>query len=134
MNANLLAVKDAYDATSRGDFDKLIGLLSPGIRWRVTGPGPLAGEYIGTYEVGGFFAEMGKVYGDSFRLRVLDTLASDEHVVVLTSEEGASRGERVAWRSAHVFKFRGARCVEFLSFQDDAFIDFWTARKEPAAG
>ena len=45
MNANLLAVKDAYDSTSRGDFDKLIGLLVPGIRWRVTGPDLLAGEY-----------------------------------------------------------------------------------------
>jgi len=73
---------------------------------------------------------MGQVYGDTFRLRVLDTLGSGEHIVVLTSEEGVYRGDRVAWRSAHVYRFEGARCVEFLSFQDGVFIEFWTARKE----
>jgi hypothetical protein len=129
MNANALAVKDAYDATSRGDFAKIIALLASDVRWRVTGPGPLAGDYTGPHEIGRFFARMGEVYADSFRLRVLDILGSDEHVVVLTSEEGGYRGDRVAWRSAHVYRFEGARCVEFLSFQDDSFIDFWTVRK-----
>lgn len=130
MNANVLAVKDAYDATSRGDFGKLIGLLAPHVRWRATGPGPLAGEYIGAHEIGRFFASMGEVYGGSFRLQVIDALGSEQHVIVLTREEGVYKGDRVGWRSAHVYKFQDGRCVEFLSFQDDAFINFWTTRKE----
>lgn len=129
MNANALAVKAAYAATVQGDFAKLIGLLADYIHWRATGPGPLAGDYIGKQDIGRFFAKMGEAYGDTFRLRVLNILGSDEHVVVLTSEEGVYRGEAVAWRSAHVYAFENGRCVRFLSFQDDPFIKFWLARQ-----
>jgi ketosteroid isomerase-like protein len=128
MNSNVLAVKAAYDATATGDFAPLIALLAEDIQWRVTGPGPLVGHYRGKPAIGRFFARMGETYGDSFRLRVIDILASDERVVVLTSEQGGYRGDAVAWRSAHVFTFENGLCVRFLSFQDDAFIAFWLAR------
>jgi len=128
MNANALAVNAAYDAIGRGDVGPLMNLLADAIQWRATGPGPLAGDYVGKQHVGRFFAQMGAVYGDSFRLRVLDVLGSDQHVVVLTSEDAVYRAQRLAWRSAHVYAFENGRCVRFLSFQDDAFIAFWTGR------
>jgi len=130
MNSNALAIKAAYEATARGEFDALIGLLADDVHWRTTGPGPLAGDYVGKPDVGRFFAGMAKAYGDTFRLGVLDILGSDEHVVVLTSEEAVYRGDRVAWRGAHVYAFEKGRAVRFLSFQDDAFIAFWLARAE----
>ena len=71
---------------------------------------------------------MGEI-GDTFRLSVLDILSSNEHVVVLTSEEGVYRGEQISWRSAHVYSFENGRCVRFLSFQDDPFIKFWIAKR-----
>jgi len=128
MNSNVLAVKAAYDAIAAGDFAPLMGLLSDEIEWRVTGPGPLAGDYAGKPDIGRFFARMGETSGDSFRLNVLDALGSDARVVVLTREEARYRGDALAWRSAHVFEFDNGRCVRFLSFQDDPFIAFWLAR------
>jgi ketosteroid isomerase-like protein len=92
MNTNALAIKAAYDATASGDFAPLMGLLADEVQWRATGPGPLAGDYTGKQDIGRFFARMGETYGDTFRLRVLDILGSNEHVVVLTSEEGSYRG------------------------------------------
>jgi ketosteroid isomerase-like protein len=130
MNTNALAIKAAYDATAYGDFAPLMDLLADEVHWHATGPGPLAGEYTGKQDIGRFFVRMGETYGDTFRLRVLDVLSSDEHVVVLTSEQGSYRGDQVAWRSAHVFTFENGRCVRFLSFQDDPFNAFWLA--EPA--
>lgn len=129
MNASALAIKAAYDATAQGDVAHLIGLLADDVQWHATGPGPLAGLYAGKQEIGCFFGRMGETYGDTFRLRVLDILGSDEHVIVLTSEEGVYRGERVAWRAAHVYSFENGRCVRFLSFQDDPFIKFWLAQQ-----
>ena len=129
MNANALAIKAAYDATAQGDVAKLIELLADDVHWRATGPGPLAGLYRGKQDIGRFFGKMGETYGDTFRLIVLDILSSDEHVVVLTSEEGVYRGEHISWRSAHVYSFENRRCVRFLSFQDDPFIKFWLAHQ-----
>jgi uncharacterized protein len=128
MNSNVLAIKGAYEATARGELNALIGLLADDVQWRTTGPGPLAGDYVGKQDIGRFFAKMGETYGDTFRLSVLDILGSDEHVVVLTSEEGVYRGDHVAWRGAHVYTFENGRVVRFLSFQDDAFIAFWLGR------
>jgi ketosteroid isomerase-like protein len=128
MNSNALAIKMAYDAMASGDFAPLMGLLADDVQWRSTGPGPLAGDYSGKEDIGQFFGKMGETYRDSFRLQALDILGSDEHVVVLTSEEGTYRGDHVAWRSAHVYTFANGRCIRFLSFQDDAFNAFWLAR------
>ena len=38
MNSPVLAIKAAYEATARGDFNALIGLLADDVRWRTTGP------------------------------------------------------------------------------------------------
>lgn len=84
----------------------------------------MTGLYADNQEIGRFFGRMGETYGDTFRLRVLDILGSDEHVIVLTSEEDVYRGERVAWRAAHVYSFEHGRCVRFLNFQNDPFIKF----------
>jgi len=132
MNTNALAIKAAYDATACGNFAPLIGLLADEVQWHITGPGPLAGDYADRRDIGRFFNKMGEIYGASFRLRVLDILDSDEHVVVLTSEEGSYRGDYAAWRSAHVFTFENGRCVRFLSFQDDPFNAFWLTRAKCA--
>lgn len=128
MNSPVLEIQAAYEATARGDFNALIGLLADDVQWRTTGPGPLAGDYVGKQDIGRFFAKMGEIYGDSFRLGVLDIVGSDENVVVLTREEAVYRGDPIAWRGAHVYTFENGRCVRFLSFQDDAFIAFWLAR------
>jgi ketosteroid isomerase-like protein len=123
-----MAIKAAYNATARGDFNALLDLLADNVQWRTTGPGPLAGDYLGKQDMGRFFAKMGETYGDTFRQHVLDIAGSDEHVVVLASEEGVYRGDHVAWRSAHVYTFESGHCVRFLSLQDDPFIAFWLAR------
>jgi len=129
MNNNVSAVKAAYEAVARGQVEVLFGLLADDIRWRATGPGPLAGEYIGKAEIGRFFGKMGETYGDTFRLDVVDVLGSADRVIVLTEEKGEYRGQPVAWRSAHVYTFENERCVSFLSFQDDSYINFWSARR-----
>ena len=50
----------------------------------------------------GSLPRWGEIYGDSFRLGVLDIVGSDENVIVLTSEEAVYRGDPIAWRGAHV--------------------------------
>ena len=77
MSYHVMAIKAAYDATSRGDFAPLMGLLADDVQWRATGPGPLAGDYVGKQDIGRFFARMGKILVRTFRLRVLDIVGSD---------------------------------------------------------
>ena len=126
-NPNLQAIQNAYQAMGRGDASVLLSTLAEDIEWKATGPGPVAGIYRGRDEVLSFFGKMGQVYGQSFRLDVVDMLASDEHVVVLTKEGGQHQGRDVEFRAAHVYTFSDGKCRRFLSFQDDAYIKFWLA-------
>ncbi len=124
---NQQAIHSAYEAMGRGDATALMSILADDIEWEASGPGPVAGVYRGKDEVMNFFGKMAQAYGDTFRLDVVDMLASNDRVVVLTKEGGRHQGREIRFRAAHVYEFSGGKCRRFLSFQDGAFIDFWLA-------
>ncbi|HLG46517.1 MAG TPA: nuclear transport factor 2 family protein [Reyranella sp.] len=124
-HSNRQAIQSAYEAFGRGDVNALFDLLADDVHWHASAPGPAAGDYVGKGEVMSFFGKMAEAYGDTFRLEAIDILASESRVVVLTQERAEHKGRPLAFRSAHVYEFEHRKCVRFLSFQDDAFVDFW---------
>ena len=116
---------EAYEASARGDVAPLMKLLADDVRWHASGRGPVAGDYSGKSGVLDFFARMGALYGDTFRLEVLDIFANDARGVVLTRERGEHNGRALEFRSAHIYEFDGGVCVRFMNFVDDAYDEFW---------
>ncbi len=129
---NEAMLRHAYEAFAVGDLDPVLGMLSDDISWHASGDSPVAGDYSGREGVLRFFAAMMTQYGGTLRLQVNDVLASDDHGVVLTTESGTAGGERIEWASVHVFTIRDGKCVRFVSYEDDAYHQFWAARRVAA--
>ena len=126
-------LREAYDASAGGDIAPLINLMADDVQWHASGRGPVAGDYSGKSGVLDFFARMGALYGDTFRLEVLDVFGNDARGVVLTREQGEHGGRALEFRSAHTYEFGGGVCVRFMNFVDDAYDEFGERRLGPEA-
>jgi ketosteroid isomerase-like protein len=101
-------------------------MLSQDIRWHVSGPSPIAGEYTGVDGVLKFFGAMFELYEGTLQVNIRDVTASDDHVVVLTAESGTHAGRRVDFTSAHVYTIQGGKATEFEVLYSDAYHQFWS--------
>jgi uncharacterized protein len=125
LHPNAVQLRTMYDGVGQGDLDPLIASLADGVSWIDSSLGPLAGEFTDKDDVLGFFGKMMGIYGDTFRLEIVEILADDNRGVVLTSEAGTSRGGSLAWTGVHLWTFQDGRCTRFQSFMDRAYNEFW---------
>jgi ketosteroid isomerase-like protein len=90
----------------------------------------VAGMYIGKEEVLSLFGRMMEVYGGTLELEVVDILASDDRGVVLTREQGTTRGEHLEWTGVNLWEFRDAQCARFTAYYDAEYQRFWSERAQ----
>ena len=88
----------------------------------------ISGEHRGHSAILAYFAKLGELTNGTFRVQLVDILASDMHGAAFATATGA-RGERT-YEGSYLLLFRieNGRIVEARLFNDDpeAFEAFWS--------
>jgi ketosteroid isomerase-like protein len=121
-------LRKAYEAFGRGEIDGVMALLADDIQWHVPGQSPVAGDYSGKEEVGGFFMKLMELSEGTFRVDVHDVLANDEHAVGLVKLTAKRDGKSLDVNDVHVWHVRDGRFSEFWGQLHDqyAWDEFWS--------
>ena len=119
MHPNEALIRTGYDAFVRGDLGGVAELLDPDVVWHVGGSSPLSGIYKGHGELFALLARLTEITESSISISARDILASDDHVIVLTTMK-ARRGDRVLEEEGvAVFKIAGEKAIEVWVFAED---------------
>jgi hypothetical protein len=120
QHANVQQARRAYEAFDKGDMATVSELLADDIVWHVGGNGPLAGDYKGKDAVFGFFGKLMQLTGGTFKLKVHDILANDEHSVTLVRETAEKDGKKWDSNAVHItHPDSEGRVKEFWAFQEN---------------
>lgn len=120
QHANVERARRAYEAYDRGDMAAISDQLANDTVWHMGGSGQLAGEYRGKDAVFGLLAKIMELSGGTFKLKVHDVLANDDHVVTLASQTAERDGKRFESNVIHVsHPDSEGRTKEFWVFQEN---------------
>lgn len=106
-----------FAAYNQDDQDILWQLLAEDVVYHVPARNLFAGNYQGRRAVLDLWARQKEFLGSQRpeHIELLDTLVSDEHVVVLTRGEAEGRGKSLTWRGATLYTIRDGQVVEMLA-------------------
>ena len=127
--ANARVIRKAYEDFARGDVPAVFAAFDPAITWHVPGSSPLAGDFTGHEEIGGFFRRTMELSGGDFSIDVHDVLAENDLVVALTTVHARRNGKWAAFSEVHVWRLRNGKAVSFREYQGDEQTEdrFWSA-------
>jgi uncharacterized protein len=114
-------VRSSYEAFARGDLDGALAMMDEEIVWHQAQGLPHGGVYHGLAAVrAAVFDPLDEEWWDEFDATPAEILTSDDHAVVLGRYTGRAKGTGRALDVpfAHVWRFCGARAVEFHQFVD----------------
>ena len=106
-------LQGGYEAFGRGDIPAVLEVFADDIKWHVSGRSTVAGDYEGHDEVLGFFERLMDLSGGTFKLEIHDFTASDDHVVVLTSETAQRGANSIRDNNVHVWHVKDGKATEF---------------------
>jgi ketosteroid isomerase-like protein len=120
-------VQRGYEAFGRGDIPAVLELFAVDIAWHVSGRSAVSGDYKGHEEVVGFFTKLMELSGGTFNLQIHDFTASDDHVVVLTSESARRGAASITDNNVHIWHVRDGKATEFWTTSLDQYAsdEFW---------
>jgi ketosteroid isomerase-like protein len=112
-------VRRGYEAFIAGDMVWLNEHLHENVVWHVPGQNLLSGDYRGRENVLAFFARSVQIALPEFDIH--DVVASDDHVVVLTTVTWRrnDNGETFDNRIGQVFHLAGGQVLEVWTMGDD---------------
>ena len=117
--AHAAIMRAGYEAFARGDLAAASSSFDPAITWRLYGTGRIAGEYKGIDQVQAFLKQLVVLSGGTFRMELLDVLASDDEAAVNLQAHAERPGRTYASHQVHLFRFRDERVVEVWQFASD---------------
>ncbi len=98
-------LREGYEAFARGDMARLGEMWSPDIVWHTPEHhGQLSGDHKGFGEVVEFFQRTMELSEGTFRIEVLDILASDERAAAYVHVTGNGRGRILDDSPVHLFR------------------------------
>jgi ketosteroid isomerase-like protein len=117
-----------YEAFAKGDLATVTGLFARDIVWTIPGNSAIAGEYNGTEEILGFFANLMGSSGGTFSLPLNHLLASDDRVVALCSQSAERNGQTLDADLVHVWHLADGKVTQFWGIPYDAATGdaFWS--------
>jgi uncharacterized protein len=124
---NETLIRNAFNASMRGDLVPLRSMIDPGIAWHVSGRGPLSGDFLGFDAVLAWGAQLFQRSGGSWHEDILEVVANDD-TGFMRSQYRATRGDRsIEDQSVNVFRIRDGKLVEcWVMFGDQyGFDEFW---------
>jgi ketosteroid isomerase-like protein len=90
--ANADLVRGLYRAFTERDLAALEELIAEDAVWHVPGTNPLAGHHRGRLAIAKYFAALGHRTGGTFRVDVIDVLASESRAVAIARATGQRDG------------------------------------------
>ena len=115
-----LAVLEAYFAAmAAGGPPAAMQYYSENVVLEVPGAHPASGTYEGHDGVKAFGGTMAKLTGGTFRLKPVDLLASDDHVVTVADASVEIGGESLAWRRIIVSTVTDGTLSHLRFFESD---------------
>jgi hypothetical protein len=120
---NIQAVRDAYEAFTRGDILKVLDALTDDVEWAA--PGPPEIPYAGTFHGLDGAAEFFRILSQSDEVQKLEAqrfFADGDMVVVLGRYEARVKntGKIVQDDFVHTFTFRSGKVAKFHEYFDTA--------------
>ena len=127
---NLERARAGYEAFAAGDLAAVSDLLSDNIVWHSGGSNVLTGDYKGKEAVLGFFGLLMQESGGSFRNKIHDMLANDEHGVALVTMSATRDGKSFEGNVVHIFHMSDGNMTEFWAIPEDQsrYDEFWMDR------
>lgn len=128
VHPNEQFVRDGYDAFNRKDLPAVMGMFDDDIRIVVPGRSIQSGTFAGKDEVRSYFQILGRHTSGTHRLEILDVIAKDDRVLVLTRAMGERGADRFDMTVVHLWRMEGGKLTELLLFPADqyAFDEFWS--------
>jgi uncharacterized protein len=126
---NAAIVRRGYEAFSRGELTKLVGLFGDDVSWHTPGRSALAGDVVGREAV---FARLGRYVtetGGTFRAELKRVLTDEEGRVIGIHHNVAERGgKRLDIYCCIVFELENGRIVDGREHFYDllAWDEFWS--------
>ncbi len=120
--ANVDVIRGVYEAFARGDIERVLGSMSPDIRWMEAENFPYAdgNPYVGPQAVlEGVFARCGGEW-DGFCVKIGELLDAGETVVALGRYGGVCRatGRVQHTQIAHVWRLKDGKIIAFQQHAD----------------
>lgn len=114
------------DAWQRGDMPALVDCYSEGFTLHYFGRSPLAGDHVGKPAALATLAKATQLTGRQL-LEIHDSLASDDHAVVLARERFQRDGKSLDVSRVLVYHVKDGRLSECWLYDDDqrAVDEFW---------
>jgi ketosteroid isomerase-like protein len=113
--------KKGYAAFQSGDMDTLRELLTEDTVWHFGGRDPLSGTKSGIDAVLANFMKAFELTGGSLKLDIHDILASDNHVVVLGTQQASRNGKDLKSNFIQVTHLRDGRVTESWLINEDPY-------------
>ncbi|MEV8530286.1 nuclear transport factor 2 family protein [Streptomyces sp. NPDC051211] len=125
---HLAVFRRVMDAFSAGDMDALAEGFHPDVVWHIGGRNQLAGDHRGREATFALFGREAQLTGGTYRPRLHDVLANDDHTVALLHVTASREGKELDMDYAIVFHIRDGRITEgwVLATDPPAYDAFWS--------
>ncbi len=125
---NAETVRKGFEAFRRGDMETARSVFHPNVIWRVSGRGPLSGEFRGFDEVARWGAQLYERSTGTFGEDLIDILANDSWAIQMATYHAERLGRKIqdyTWNVFHMVDGRVSECWVYFA-DTQGFDDFWS--------
>jgi uncharacterized protein len=124
---NIALIRRGYEAFGAGDMATLTTLFAPDARWRMAAVGILTGDYTGREAIFGYFAQLQREAGGTFRVQPEAMAASGDRVFVQETITAQRNGRTLEDNDVLVFTIANGQVREVRQFAGNhpAAAQFW---------
>ena len=116
--------RSATEALSKGDMEGFLSHHADDVVVHFPGRGPMAGDYRGKDGVAQMFQKQMQMLDSPPQIDTHDTLASDDHAVVLNTVRATRGGQTLEQQQVVVLHIKGGKIAEvWLQFSDQQAMD-----------
>ena len=116
--------RSATEALSKGDMEGFLSHHADDVVVHFPGRGPMAGDYRGKDGVAQMFQQQMQLLDSPPEIDTHDTLASDDHAVVLNTVRATRGGQTLEQQQVVVLHIKGGKIAEvWLQFSDQQAMD-----------
>jgi uncharacterized protein len=125
---NAETIRKGFEAFGRGDMETARSIFRPNVIWRVSGHGPLSGEFHGFDEIARWGAQLYERSAGTFGEELIDILANDGWAFQIATYHAERLGRKIQDYTWNVFRMVDGQVSECWVYFGDSerFDDFWS--------